>query len=172
MAVYLVEESEARRIRPRMMAGVIFVGGIALALAAQIGLGMLLTEDAYKLRQLNNEKRNLATEVQIISEQVDSLASPQNLADAANQLGMLVNSAPVLLDLKTNQVHGEPKPADPDRAKVASANLVSNSVLTTTSAFAISTIPLTEAGVGVVTELSGSQGLVLTSGLIPASPTR
>lgn len=172
MAVYLVDQSEAKRLRPRLMAGVIFVGGVILALAAQIGLGMMLTEDAYKLRQLTQERRSLNTEVQIISEEVDSLASPQNLADAANQLGMLVNSAPVLLKITTDQVIGEPKPADPERAKVASANLVTNAALSATSNFVLSTIPLTEEGLGVVTELSGEHGLVLTSGLIPASPTR
>jgi hypothetical protein len=154
------------------MAVLIFVLGMVLTALTQISLGMVLTEDAYKLRQLGFEQRNLATEVQILSEEVDSLSSPQNLADAAHQLGMLVNTAPVLLEVKTNKVFGEPKPADPERARVASANLVSNSALSSTSSFAISTIPLTEAGIGVVTQVSGEQGLVLTSGLIPASPTR
>jgi cell division protein FtsL len=172
VAIYLVHESESRRVRPRLMAGMIFVLGVIVTVVMQISLGMVLTEDAYKLRQLGVEQRNLATEVQILSEEVDSLSSPQNLADAANQLGMLVNTAPVLLEIQSNRVFGEPKPADPARARVASANLVSNSALSSTSNFAISTIPLTEAGVGVVTQVSGEQGLVLTSGLIPASPTR
>ena len=96
MRVMMLSEQDARKLRPSVIAGLIFVLGIVLVYVVQLSLNMVLTQDAYKLSQLMAEKRQLATEVQIIQEEVDSLASPQNLADAANRLGMVANPASVL----------------------------------------------------------------------------
>ena len=104
MAVYMVSQAEAKKLRPRMTAGLIFVAGIAVVLLGQLVLNMVLTQDAYHLRSLKLEKRDLNTQVQILQEEVDSLASPQNLADAANRLGMVANPASVLLDIENDKV--------------------------------------------------------------------
>jgi hypothetical protein len=129
---------------------------------------MVLTQDAYYLSKLKVEQRELATQVQIIQEEVDSLASPQNLADAANRLGMVANPSSVLLDIQKDKVYGTPKPADPERSPVASANLVANSALGTISEVADTTVAsVTE---GVATAEPASSDLSLTQ--IPASPTR
>ena len=111
MAVYMVSQAEVKKLRPRMTAGLIFVAGIAVVLLGQLVLNMVLTQDAYHLRSLKLEKRDLNTQVQILQEEVDSLASPQNLADAANRLGMVANPASVLLDIENDKVFGKPKPA-------------------------------------------------------------
>ena len=169
MAVFLVSPNEAKRLRPKLSAGLIFVLGMIVVYLAQLGLNMVLTQDAYHLAELKAQKRDLNTQVQIIQEEVDSLASPQNLADAANRLGMVANPASVLLDLQKDKVYGQPKPADPSNAPLASANLVANSALGTVSDFSETTVASLETSSVETAEPVAGEG-VLT--LIPASPTR
>ncbi|MEY4409266.1 MAG: hypothetical protein RLZ65_730 [Actinomycetota bacterium] len=169
MAVFLVSPNEAKRLRPKLSAGLIFVLGMIVVYLAQLGLNMVLTQDAYHLAELKAQKRDLNTQVQIIQEEVDSLASPQNLADAANRLGMVANPASVLLDLQKDKVYGQPKPADPSNAPLASANLVANSALGTVSDFSETTVASLETS-SVETAEPVAGEVVLT--LIPASPTR
>jgi cell division protein FtsL len=169
MAVFLVSPKEANRLKPSLSAGVIFIVGMVIVYLAQLALNMVLTQDAYHLAQLKVEQRNLSTQVQIIQEEVDSLASPQNLADAANRLGMVANPASVLLDVQKDRVYGEPKPADPSNTKLASANLVANSSLGSVSEITLATVAAAEAE-GVIAEESSSEVVTLT--VIPASPTR
>ena len=172
MAVFMVSQSEARALRPNMVAGLIFVAGIVGVYIAILILNMVLTQDAYHLRELKIEKNNLATQVQIIQEEVDSLASPQNLADAANRLGMVANPASVLLDIQNDKVYGSPKPADPSKATLASANLVPNAALGTISDISVTTVASSDVEAGVEAVNSASSSVVLVQGLIPASPTR
>lgn len=172
MAVFMVSQSEAKRLRPNLMAGVIFIAGIIGVYVAILVLNMVLTQDAYHLRELKIQQRDLATQVQIIQEEVDSLGSPQNLADAANRLGMVANPASVLLDIEKDKVFGSPKPADPSKVTLASGNLVPNSVMGTTSEFTAATVASTEVEEGVAPLISGGSEVVLATGLIPASPTR
>ena len=172
MAVFMVSQSEAKLLRPNMVAGLIVVAGIVGVYIAILVLNMVLTQDAYHLRALKIEKNNLATQVQIIQEEVDSLASPQNLADAANRLGMVANPASVLLDIENDKVYGSPKPADPSKSTLASANLVPNSALGTISDISITTVASSQVEPGVETANQPSDSVVLVQGSIPASPTR
>ncbi|NCW23182.1 MAG: hypothetical protein EBW45_03680 [Actinobacteria bacterium] len=63
MRVMMLSEQDARKLRPSVIAGLIFVLGIVLVYVVQLSLNMVLTQDAYKLSQLMAEKRQLATEV-------------------------------------------------------------------------------------------------------------
>ncbi len=172
MADYMGSQAQAKQLRPRMTAGLIFVAGIVVVLLGQLVLNMVLTQDAYHLRSLKLEKRDLNTQVQILQEEVDSLASPQNLADAANRLGMVANPASVLLDIENDKVFGKPKPASAANAAVASANLVANAAMGTVSNFSEATVASAAVSESVETEKAAPSGLVLEQGLIPASPTR
>lgn len=172
MKVFLLSASDARKLKPSMVSTLVLAIGLGLALALQLTLNMIVTQDAYHLRELRIEKRDLATEVQIIQEEVASLGSPQNLADAAHQLGMVANPQSVLLDIRTNTVFGEPKPADGDNLGLASANLVSNAALGATSRFITASLDDAELISGVAEGSSTSAAVTLQSGLIPASPTR
>ena len=169
MAVFLVSPKEANRLKPKLTSGLILVIGILVVYLAQLALNMVLTQDAYHLSQLKVEKRDLATQVQIIQEEVDSLGSPQNLADAANRLGMVANPASVLLDVKKDKVYGQPKPADPSGARLASANLVANAALGSISDITLATVAATETA-GVDAKKTTAEDISLT--VIPASPTR
>jgi cell division protein FtsL len=169
VAVFLVSPKEANRLKPKLTSGLILVIGILTVYLAQLALNMVLTQDAYYLSQLKGEKRDLATQVQIIQEEVDSLGSPQNLADAANRLGMVANPASVLLDVKKDKVYGQPKPADPSNTRLASSNLVANAALGSISELTLATVAATETA-GVDAEKSTAKDISLT--VIPASPTR
>ena len=172
MKVFMLSAQDARKLKPSMVSALVLVLGLVGVLALQLMLNMIVTQDAYHLRSLEAQKRDLATEVQIIQEEVASLGSPQNLADAANQLGMVANPSSVLLDIENNRVFGEPTPADGDRSIVASANLVANSALGSTSRFITASLSDAEVIAGVSTESAEVAGVALQSGLIPASPTR
>ena len=63
MRVMMLSEQDARKLRPSVVAGLIFVLGIVLVYGVQLSLNMVLTQDAYKLSQLKADKRHLATEV-------------------------------------------------------------------------------------------------------------
>jgi len=172
MKVYMLNAQDAKRLKPSLLSAMIFALGLALVFALQLSLNMVLTQDAYHLRSLAAEKRQLSTEVQIIQEQVASLGSPQNLADAANQLGMVANPSSVLLDISSHTVYGKPSPANADNSGLASANLVSNSALGATSKFITASITDAELIASVDNSVPTSAGVTLQSGLIPASPTR
>lgn len=168
----MLNAQDAKRLRPSVISAMVFGIGLALVFAVQLSLNMVLTQDAYHLRGLEAQQRQLATEVQIIQEQVASLGSPQNLADAANQLGMVANPSAVLLDIQFHKVFGKPTPAIGDASGLASANLVSNSALGATSKFIAASLTDAELIAGVDNQLSSAAGVTLQSGLIPASPTR
>lgn len=169
MAVFLVSPKEANRLKPRLTSVLVLLIGIITIYLAQLALNMMLTQDAYHLAQLKKEERELSTQVQIIQEEVDSLGSPQNLADAANRLGMVANPASVLLDVKKDKVYGKPKPADPSTTRLASANLVANAALGTVSEFSPATVAASETE-GVGAEKTTAADISLS--VIPASPTR
>ncbi len=172
MKVYMLNAQDARKLKPSLVSAMVFALGLALVFALQLALNMVLTQDAYHLRSLAAEKRQLSTEVQIIQEEVASLGSPQNLADAANQLGMVANPSSVLIDITSHKVYGKPTPADAESSGLVSANLVSNSALGATSKFITASLTDAELIEGVDNQVLTSTGVTLQSGLIPASPTR
>ena len=169
MRMMMLSANEAKKLRPGFFTGILLVFGIVVIQLIQLGLNMALTQDAYYLSKLSSEKRQLATEVQIIQEQVDSLASPQNLADAANQLGMVANPSSVLIDIVNDKIYGAPKPAQAVSG-AASANLVANSAMVTVSDFSQSSDTAEETSVAAKSD-KGSE-VTLVAGQIPASPTR
>lgn len=172
MRVMMLSAQDARKLRPSMLAGAIFIIGIIVVYLVQLALNMILTQDAYYLRELKIERKALSTEVAIIQEEVDSLASPQNLADAANRLGMVANPSSVLLDIEKDRIFGTPEPVSAENAVVASANLVANSALGATTEFTASSIAATGFEVSVTTSQAGPSEVALVNGRIPASPTR
>jgi hypothetical protein len=172
MRVFMLSAQDARKLKPSMVSAMVLMIGLIAVFVLQLALNMIVTQDAYHLRSLEAQKRDLATEVQIIQEEVASLGSPQNLADAANQLGMVANPSSVLLDIQTNRVFGEPTPADGESLGMASANLVANAALGSTSKFITASLSDAELIAGVSTESETIAGVTLQAGLIPASPTR
>lgn len=126
----------ARVSRTSFVVAGMLVGGILLIAITNLLLQIATSTSVYELSRLQQEKRELATTVQILGEQVDSLASQQNLANAAEQLGMISNANPVFLKLEGQKVFGKPTAAL-DTAGRAMKNMVPNSQLVKKSAAAL-----------------------------------
>lgn len=169
----------------RVVVLTITLGAVAIAIF-QLLLHIATSSSVYELSHLQTEKRELATTTQILGQQVDSLASQQNLANAAQKLGMISNANPVFLRLEDQKVFGKPKAALTADGRV-SRNLVPNSAMVRSSVIVTADVaPAAAATVsGVVPQAAGfvpvksnvANGSVATgsvvsnSGGIPASPT-
>jgi cell division protein FtsL len=170
----------------RVVVLTITLGAVAIAIF-QLLLHIATSSSVYELSHLQTERRELSTTTQILGQQVDSLASQQNLANAAQKLGMISNANPVFLRLEDQKVFGKPKAALTADGRV-SRNLVPNSAMTLSSVIvAPETTPATESAAaagsapqaaafvpvkGNVANGSTAIGSVVSnSGGIPASPT-
>jgi cell division protein FtsL len=169
----------------RVVVLTITFGAVAIAIF-QLLLHIATSSSVYELSHLQVEKRELTTTTQILGQQVDSLASQQNLADAAEKLGMISNANPVFLRLSDQKVFGKPKAALTADGRV-SRNLVPNSAMIRSSVIVTSgnsaavdaaaggLAPQTTASIAVngnVANGSSALGSVVSnSGGIPASPT-
>ncbi len=181
-AIRLTAPSRAPLARPRALtvaapaksnsrafaiAKVVVIGFFAIQFL-QLLLSITITDSAYQLKALKVEKIELTTQSQIVSAQVDSLSSQQNLANAAAQLGMIANANPVFLNIEKQEVYGKPKAAlnsagRVSRNTIASAALVERSVLT----------PAAAAGINPNVAQSSNLGLpvAFSTETIPVSPT-
>jgi len=171
----------------RVVVATITLGAVAIAIL-QLLLNIATSSSVYELSHLQTEKRDLSTTTQILGQQVDSLASQQNLANAAEKLGMISNANPVFLRLSDERVFGKPKAALTADGRV-SRNLVPNSAMTQSSVIAdpaatatvaagstpIAGAPQALGFVAVKSNVangsSAVSSVVSTSGGIPASPT-
>jgi cell division protein FtsL len=170
----------------RVVVATITLGAIAIAIF-QLLLHIATSSSVYELAHLQTEKRDLTTTTQILGQQVDSLASQQNLANAAEKLGMISNANPVFLRLEDQRVFGKPKAALTADGRV-SRNLVPNAAMVRSSVIVAPTSTVTEAlapvsgaapqaaafvpaKVNVANGSTGVSSVVSNSGGIPASPT-
>lgn len=144
----------------------ILVTGFVAVSILHLLLTILTSQSVYELSDLKREKRELETTSQILSEEVSSLASNQNLLNTASRLGMVANTNPVFLRLTDQAVLGQPLPAP--IASAQSTNLVAN------SAMIIESIQINQGAVPASTTQPAAISLepVVSSSLIPASPTR
>jgi hypothetical protein len=155
-----------RRSRISAPVVMILVTGFVAVSILHLLLTILTSQSVYELSDLKREKRELETTSQILSEEVSSLASNQNLLNTASRLGMVANTNPVFLRLTDQSVLGEPLPAP--IASAQSTNLVAN------SAMIIESTQINQESVPASTaepEVIPMNPVVATS-LIPASPTR
>lgn len=108
-----------------LMTGFLAIGLLNLLLNLATSTGV------YQVAGLKAEKARLDLNSSIISQQVDSLSSNQNLASAAQAMGMIANANPVFLDVKSKKVYGAPASAIYNDGSRVSGNLVANSQWTT-----------------------------------------
>lgn len=126
----------ARSTRPGLVVAGTVVGGLLLIALLNLLLQIATSTSVYELSKLQLEKKELTTTVQILGEQVDSLSSQQNLANAAESLGMISNANPVFLKLEGQKVYGKPMAAL-NTAGRAMKNMVPNSQLIKKSSAAL-----------------------------------
>ncbi|WP_449277170.1 hypothetical protein [Leucobacter sp. GX24907] len=99
--------SQQKGARRSPIAAALLVGAILLAiLATQLGLSIVISQGAYEKRALELEQRDLLRVERVLTQNVQKLASPQNLADNAAELGMVQNLNPASLRLSDAAVLG------------------------------------------------------------------
>lgn len=141
---------------------IIVLGFLAISILHLL-LTIMTSQSVYELSDLKREKRELDTTSQIISQEVSSLSSQQNLLNTAAKLGMVANSNPVFLRLDDQSVLGKPKPALGSASQ--SRNLVANSAMIVTKPAKAPTVPASQSLPQQLPQLA-------TVSAIPASPTR
>lgn len=170
--IAVVDRTQSIRMRPKMMLALVPIIGLLVISLTQLVLNNALAAGAHQLVDLKQQARELGTTVQIMSEEVDSLSSQQNLANSAKALGMVANTNPVFLKIQGDRVIGKPSPAA-EGDKQISGNLVANKAMFATSDISQLNLAISEAGVdGVARPSLTSPEVILSSGVIPASPTR
>lgn len=154
-------------LSPRAKFGVVALAGIAGIIAVQLILSIFIGQGAYEMSRLKFERAEVTTASDILSAEVDSLASNQNLANSAQSLGMIPNSSPVFLNLSDNTIIGKPKAASFDAQHQVSRNLVPNAAMTTRSNLTNKAALVAN----VATEKVVVAQVTLTEGDLPVSPT-
>ena len=169
--------SNALAGRPAAMtiAGIALVGVLGIAILNLL-LSIASSTSVYELSKLQQEKRELTTTAQILGEQVDSLSSQQNLANAAESLGMISNANPVFLKLEGQKVFGQPQAALNTSGR-AMKNMVPNSQLVKKSTAALMAADQLGSASTAKADTAANQAkieapqVVSSVSGIPASPT-
>lgn len=97
--------------RQRAVLPIIAVTSLVVVVAAQLLLGVFLTNGAYEISELKASKTELGRTHAAVSEELVAVQSPQFIAENAEALGMVVNASPVYLRLSDGAVLGNPAPA-------------------------------------------------------------
>ena len=105
----------------------LFVGAVlVLGLLGLLALNTLLAQGAFATSDLTKKQSALADQREALQQEVAVLESPEVLAVAAKQLGMVGTKNPVFLDPVTGKIMGVPLagayPAAPKAAASASAS--------------------------------------------------
>ena len=154
--------------------------GLVSVVVLNLMINLLCNQSIYKISELKRESADLATQAQIVGQQVDSLRSPQNLANSARALGMIVSSNQVFLNVRDGKVLGNAVPASVNNANSVSSNLIANAAMISKSdpaRFAQAKkakleIPaINSKSTSVFPANPGAAKVVLPSAGIPASPT-
>lgn len=111
---------------------IVVLGLVGIQLV-QLLIGVFISQGAYELAQLKAYKHELGTTSEILKAEVDSLSSQQNLANAAQGLGMVANSNPVFLSVADQKVIGKPTAAKANDSVKVARNLVPNNALVSTT---------------------------------------
>ncbi|GAB3606679.1 hypothetical protein GCM10027413_20880 [Conyzicola nivalis] len=130
--IEIVSSRAQRRARPRAVYAVVAVAGLFVLFIAQLLLSIVVSDGAYRIAALQTSQRDLGREQQALSEQLDMLSSPQNLATQAESLGMVLsNTNPVFLRLADGAILGTAAAADAGESVItgSAGSLVPNSLL-------------------------------------------
>lgn len=143
----VVDTPVARR-RPRLMYGVVALGGAIAIAACQMTLSIMTTQTSYEIAALNQEQRELSWQSQILYDEVAGLSSPQYLAANAAALGMVINESPSYLRLSDGAILGTSAYAEDSSAVDAigraavSNKLIADTPLITVPAATLDGLPL------------------------------
>lgn len=106
-----VTEPAVRR-RPRVLYASLAVGGALAIAAAQMGISLAATQDAFVLAELTRQQQELALQKQALGDEIVGLSSPQSLAAKADAMGLVVAGPASYLRLSDGTVLGAGEGAD------------------------------------------------------------
>ncbi|BDZ37892.1 hypothetical protein [Microbacterium suwonense] len=92
--------------RPKLAYAALAVGGALAIGAAQIGISLASTQDAFVLAKLNGQQHELTLQKQALGDEVAGLNSPQALASKADSMGLVVVGSASYLRLSDGAVLG------------------------------------------------------------------
>jgi len=179
--IEIVPTRDQRRARPRAVYALTAVIGVFALFGVQLLLSIVLSDGAYQISSLQGQQRQLTREAQALNEDLDLLASPQNLASQAETLGMVVGtSAPTFLRLSDGSVTGQPSAAAAGTAGALGSDggLVPNSLLDDQAALAAgaaaatATDTTTSAPAGASSPPSSGGNVASNGGTLPSPQTR
>jgi hypothetical protein len=180
--IEIVSSREQRKARPRVVYAIVTVASLFVIFIAQLLLSIVVSDGAYRIAGLQTDQRDLTRQEQALSEKLDLLASPQNLATQAESLGMVLSTtSPVFLRLSDGALVGDAGSSTGAGATVIAAqgSLVPNALLgdiplvvpaTPTTAATAGGITPGAAGAPTVPGAAGS--VASTPVLLPSPVTR
>jgi hypothetical protein len=130
--VEVISTRSQRRARPKVFYAVVTVAALFAVFGAQLFMSIVLADGAYQISSLQADQKELARTEEALSEKLDLLASPQNLASQAEALGMVMsNTTPQFLALSDGSVTGASGAAGAGSAGVlgVTGSLVPNALL-------------------------------------------
>ncbi|AJT42835.1 hypothetical protein UM93_02830 [Psychromicrobium lacuslunae] len=84
---------------------------LVAAMATVLVLNISVSSGQYELVQLNSAKDTLVKQNQALTQQVQNAQAPQNLAQKAQQLGMVAANSTGQINVNNQTISGSPKPA-------------------------------------------------------------
>ncbi len=176
--IEIVPTRTQRRARPKIAYAAVVVAGVLAIVVTQLMISIGLSDGAYEISSLQTQQKELDRTNQTLTEQADKLSSPQNLAAAAESLGMVANSAPVYLRLSDGAVLGTPVAAAAGTPSVTGGQaLIPNSLLSppaaaSASASAAGTAAQPAAAAPSAPPAAAAQPDVPWQGALPSPTTR
>jgi hypothetical protein len=170
--IEIVSTRGQRRARPRLAYSLIIIAGLFAVLASQLLLSIALADGAYQISALQTQQKELARAQGSITEQLNVLESPQNLAARAESLGLVSNNSAVYLNLANGAVMGSPTPAQAEAGSVVGTNgslLIANSLLDGVPSTMTPAAPVTAGDGQTVTP--GAPGVPPSADSVASTPT-
>jgi len=177
--IEIVTTRNQRRARPRLAFSLIIIAGLFGVLASQMLLSIALADGAYQISALQAEQKEVSRAQQAVTEDLNVLQSPQNLAARAESLGLVSNDSAVYLNLASGAVLGSPQAAKAGAGSVIGANgslLIANSLLVDVPSTMATVVPSADTQTvptaGAPSPTSGAGSVASTSTGIPGPTTR
>jgi hypothetical protein len=169
--IEIVSTRSQRRARPRIVYGLIAVGGLFVILIAQLLLSIALSQGAYQISSLQVEQKNLARDQQTLTESLHVLQSPQNLSARATTLGMVMNSSSSgWLRLSDGAVLSNPSAAGSANAADTAGQALVTNVLLTPALTAAENAAMTPVAPGNPAATNGAASTSGTDGSVTSAP--
>jgi hypothetical protein len=171
--IEIVATRSQRRRRPRIVYAIVAVAGLFVILMAQLLVSIALSDGAYQISSLQTQQKNLARDKQTLTESLNVLQSPQNLAAQATTLGMVMNNAGSgWLRLSDGSVLKSPSAADDSSATDPSSQALVTNVLLTPAVTAQQDAEMSKPAAGNPASTAATSGDAdVASGAIPAPNT-